>query len=695
LNFIPLYHFAAFITCIWMILFIILRSAATREKYISIALICLFAVWSLAYCLIHLSPTLETAMVWVNISSIGWCPFIGVCLWFYACIAKKNSQLPYRMGIITAFLFSLFFIYQQWSGNLVKVVFASYGWSGVWSDTIYSWLFIIYILTSCFFLIHIMYQMETKATTANQKLQSRILIFTAVITIILGSTTDIILPVLHITIIPQIADIFLIIWAAGIVFSVTEYGFVVLTPEKASDNIISTISDSLILLDVNGKIVMANWAATRLLGVSKKELKQLDLNSFLAKPGDSNLFTPDNLKRCNILNSETYLRNREGILFPSLISTSIVKDKLNSATGFIILIKDITEVKKVESELKTGKELYGLLMETTPNAMLIVDQKSTITSANKLFYSAFNCQDETIISKPLVDILNIPELNQALADTREKDKKLPAFEFRYQLNSRIKIFMCNVIQLQNSIIIAFTDVSTEREKQEKLYLTDRLVSVGEMASGVAHEINNPLTGIMGLSQLLLEEDLPDNVKQDLQTIYGESRRAAAIVKNLLSFARKHTPTKDPIQLNDIIEDVLKLRAYEQSVLNIKVDKKLDQELPTVLADQTQIQQVFINLILNAESAMVEAHNRGQLTIISEKTDGIVKISFCDDGPGIPMNHLPRIFDPFFTTKDVGKGTGLGLSICYGIVTSHGGKIYAHSEPEKGSTFIIELPVQPN
>ena len=247
-------------------------------------------------------------------------------------------------------------------------------------------------------------------------------------------------------------------------------------------------------------------------------------------------------------------------------------------------------------------------------------------------------------------------------------------------------------ELQHQAVKLNQEINERKRIEEQLIMTDRLASIGELVSGIAHELNNPLSNIVGFSQLLTEENPPEYIKKDLDIVNNEAKRACDIVNNLLTFARKHAPVKQVSHLSKIIDEVLKLRAYEQRVNNIKVKTHFASNLPEIMVDYFQIQQVFFNIIINAESAMLEAHNHGVLTITTERIGNFIITSFADDGPGINEKNIDRIFDPFFTTKDVGKGTGLGLSICHGIVNEHNGKIYAKSELGKGTTFTIEIPI---
>jgi CheY-like chemotaxis protein len=214
-----------------------------------------------------------------------------------------------------------------------------------------------------------------------------------------------------------------------------------------------------------------------------------------------------------------------------------------------------------------------------------------------------------------------------------------------------------------------------------------------MAAGIAHEINNPLTGVIGFSELLAErQDLPVEVKEDLKIIYDGSHRVKDIVRRMLTFSRQTKPVRASANINELINATLDLRSYVLRTANIEVVKHLDPDLPSVVADPGQLQQVFLNLIVNAEYAMKQAHDGGTLTITTEKRDKHVFISFKDDGLGISPEVQAKLFNPFFTTKDIGEGTGLGLSLSRSIILEHGGTIAVESELGAGTIFVITLPI---
>ncbi len=236
------------------------------------------------------------------------------------------------------------------------------------------------------------------------------------------------------------------------------------------------------------------------------------------------------------------------------------------------------------------------------------------------------------------------------------------------------------------------DTTDDKALRLQLLQTEKLAAIGELVSGVAHELNNPLTSVLGYAQLLQAADVAPEIRDDLRTIYQEAQRSAKIIENLLTFARKETSEKHYTDINQVLKDTLKLRAYQLKVDDVELLSELDENLPWTMAAPHQLQQAFLNLINNAHQAVMGSLGQRCLILRTETDGKVIRVLIMDNGPGIPEEHIGKIFDPFFTTKDVGQGTGLGLSIAFGIVQEHGGRIWAESEPNKGTTSIVELPI---
>ena len=234
-----------------------------------------------------------------------------------------------------------------------------------------------------------------------------------------------------------------------------------------------------------------------------------------------------------------------------------------------------------------------------------------------------------------------------------------------------------------------------RDIYHQLLQAEKMAALGQTISGVAHELNNPLATIHSWAERLTErETLDPAVRRGLDTILSESQRAARIVRNLLTFARKRQTTRAMVDVNQVVRETVALRAYEQHVSNVTIIDALAAGLPQVFADGYQVQQVLLNLIINAEQAMLSANGRGILVVRTwhDPAQEAVVLEINDDGPGIPDDLQPKIFDPFFTTKEVGQGTGLGLTVAYAIVHEHGGRIRLESRLGRGASFFVELPV---
>ncbi|MBM3173341.1 MAG: PAS domain S-box protein, partial [Chloroflexi bacterium] len=483
--------------------------------------------------------------------------------------------------------------------------------------------------------------------------------------------------------------------------------------EERYRTIIEDMDEGYFELDLAGNFTVTNDANCRNVGYTRKELIGMnyskvvvDENPEAVRLGLKRMFKTGQPS----LGLHRKVLRKDGTIRLAEISTFPLRGGDGKITGFRGIGWDITERKRAEETLRESEEKYRTILSKIEDSYFEVDLAGNLTFVNEatcrsLGYSSreellgMNYRDFTVEE----DIRHLYQAFNRVYTTGEPDKGFP-WVIRKDGSRGFAEATISLVRNEKGEIVGFRGVGrdiTERKKAEehrrqlelKAQVSSRLASVGEMSAGVAHEINNPLTAVTGYAQLLLDrEDIPPDARKDLAAINDGARRVAGIVQRLLTFSRQTKPERKYVDINQLIESTLVLRAYHLRTNNIKVTTSLALDLPQTMADPGQIQQVLLNLIVNAEMEMKSAHGKGRLTITTEKSDGTIKICVKDDGPGIKPELMDRIFDPFFTTKEVGEGTGLGLSLCYGIVAEHNGKIYAESKTGKGATFIVELPV---
>jgi two-component system, NtrC family, sensor kinase len=367
---------------------------------------------------------------------------------------------------------------------------------------------------------------------------------------------------------------------------------------------------------------------------------------------------------------------------------------------------------RLYQEVKGSEERYRDLFANAYDLIFTLDRQLHILSINKVGSALAGYTEEQLRGRPLRDIAAADAWDEA--EPRFADllmgRAIQPFELQLRRHDDERVLLEVSARLVNdggtakSIHCIARNLTERRRLEEQLIHSEKLSAIGQLVAGVAHELNNPLTSISGYTQLMLRDtSLRDDVLSDLKHINIQAERAARIVQNLLVFAREHKPERRMVNLNEEFRNTLSLRAYQLRVDNITVLNQIEPELPLTVADPFQIQQVMLNLINNAHQAMTERGGPGSLTLRTFVTslpagdNGIttppmVVLSVGDNGVGIPARDLKRIFDPFFTTKPVGQGTGLGLSICFGIVQEHGGRIWAESELDVGTTVYVALPL---
>ena len=365
------------------------------------------------------------------------------------------------------------------------------------------------------------------------------------------------------------------------------------------------------------------------------------------------------------------------------------------------LEKRAEENEKLFELVTKSKEEWVATFDAIQDLISIHDKDYRILKINKALARKFNSQPEDLIGSRCFELLynctapkcNCPHTRTlktgAIADAEVDDM---VFEGTYKVTT-FPVYN-DAGEVWASVHVA-RDITQEKMLREQLLHAEKLSSVGKLVAGIAHELNNPLMGIMGFSQILMDtpgDKKLDDIKDKLRKIYHESLRTAKIVQNLLTFARAKKTEREYHSVNDILKHTVELREYSLKANNIEVALDLDEGVPKTMVDLFQLQQVFINIMNNAEDAMVARKGKGRLEIRTRRNRRKIEIAFRDDGPGIPKEIIHKVFDPFFTTKDVGKGTGLGLSITHGIITEHGGTIDIAAAEEGGAVVTIELPV---
>jgi PAS domain S-box-containing protein len=470
--------------------------------------------------------------------------------------------------------------------------------------------------------------------------------------------------------------------------------------------------DGLCVMDETMKVLLVNEATARIFGFESAE-EVLEVNPFDFIPSQERervleTITKDMFENDKKQANEFQLVNKAGKeVWISAVGAVV---EYQGKPAGLISFRDITERKRAEEALRQSEEKHRTILEEMDEGYYEQDLASNLTFVNDSMSRLLGYSREELIGmdyRVYVPAHDVKRRYEAWNKVYRTGKPLRWISLgNIRKDGTLRFVEDSVLPLRNDKgeIIGFRGVSHDvtqrkqaeeerRQLEQKAQVTSRLASVGEMAAGVAHEINNPLTGVIGYAQLLMDRgDIPSDIRSDLAAINDGAQRVASIVKRLLVFSRQVKPERRDVDINELIESTLALRAYHLRVNNIKVTIQLAPDLPETVADPGQIQQVLLNLIVNAETEMKLARGKGKLLIKTEKVDNTIRISFKDNGPGIAKKNLDRIFDPFFTTREVGQGTGLGLSLCHGIVAEHNGKIYAESKPGKGATFIVELPV---
>jgi two-component system NtrC family sensor kinase len=471
--------------------------------------------------------------------------------------------------------------------------------------------------------------------------------------------------------------------------------------ERRYHELFDNIQEGLFFCSPDGRFIEVNDALVRMLGRSSRdELLHCDPREEVFPSAEHHRELFDEMERQGALrNREAVLKRKDGGVVHVLINAFAVPGAHGRISQYRGLMLDISGLKNYQAELQRERDFSGKILNNTQSLILVADTAGLVSYANRR-WQVMGYEQSAILGKSLEALVAAPSTgffrdaySAVLSGGQVDNLEVQVLH----ADRRVGQFSVNLSPMRDdqgnvsSIVVVMSDVTDAATLQSKLMHAEKMAAVGQLVSGVAHEVNNPLTAILGFADLLMENaEIPETARKDLRVILQEAQRTKQIVQNLLSFARQMPPQRKPVQLNPILKRTIQLRSYDLQSRGVAVTENLRDHLPFVIGDSHQLQQVFLNILNNAYDAVRENTQGPRIEIATACNQDFVEVSFRDNGQGI--SNPERVFDPFFTTKRVGEGTGLGLSICYGIVKEHGGEILCWNNADsEGATFTVRFP----
>jgi len=474
--------------------------------------------------------------------------------------------------------------------------------------------------------------------------------------------------------------------------------------EARFTELFETLQEGIYIVTPEDKILEVNPALVRMLGYSsKEELMSKRVSEVFVDESQRASIVREVSHEASPHGHELTLYRKDGQPVYCLNTASAVRDNSGRVIRFQGALVDITERRAIEKQLHQQQEFARRLVDSFPDLIFVVDTERRYNFVSSKFKEVLGYDPTEVIGLTFGERTHVddrPAMMALFDDLVTGKQNFASIEVRVRhKQGEWRSLKCNFSPLFDEhgkiegAVVSGRDVTEVKRLETQLIQAEKLAAMGQMLAGVAHELNNPLTAILGASELLRErQGVDDNTKRQLEMTHRQARRAARIVQNLLEFSRPASPQKKTLDLNVVIDRTLQLHDHSLRRNNVEVEFQSVPGFPLIVGDANQLIQIFLNLISNAEQAIREARPSGRIQIRLGRSGNRVSATVQDDGIGIPPEVLPKLFDPFFTTKRPGGGTGLGLSICMSIVREHGGNIEASSLPAGGAAFTVTLPV---
>jgi signal transduction histidine kinase len=687
--------------------YVMWRAPGLRRGIAFAVLAACFAVWSAALLLAH-DPTAPwtVARTAYDLTAVGWASFAPACFWFALAFAGRRLSSRWHAVAITAP--AAVFMVQQWRGVIADgYVRTAWGWAYDPSDSPWTYAYYAYYTIVVGLALVVMLDYRKRSTDRHARRQAAIVVLMALPPFVAASLTDITLPRLGYHAIPNIAPAFLLVWMAGVAIAIVRYRFLQITPENAAGEILASMADGVLLVDLDGRVARANAAATELLAPR------------VPVPGAAlaELATPAEVAEGMIV---TAVPDGERIVS---VTVSGVHDRNGAAVGSICLLRDVTARELVARSLREARdELEDRVKERTRELDVAYDELERFSRTLGAMLAAFDAihkggtlaevgktvanaiprglaRDNARGCRVVIDD-DVHESDGFVASDSVATAEVSAAG---KTRGRIEIHLASVgallaeeARMLQAIAIELGQSIDGIALRQALAQSERLASMGLLAAGVAHEINNPLAYVIaGLSEIQQQAGRTDVdralVRERADEALDGARRIARIVRDLGSFAR----ARDEHLVIDVGGPIEAAIAIARNQLRHRTSLLVEPGEPaSVRADPGRLTQVVLNLLINALHALTGREN-AEVGVSWSATDTEVRIAVRDNGVGIAPDDLAQVFDPFFTRKRLGQGSGLGLAISHGIVTAAGGRIEVTSELGVGTRFTIVLPRAPD
>jgi PAS domain S-box-containing protein len=471
--------------------------------------------------------------------------------------------------------------------------------------------------------------------------------------------------------------------------------------ERRFTELFESLQEGVYISTAEGKLVEANAALARMLGYEQTdELLAISPGALNVGPDKPPELGRSSSDQGTQRTREISLRRKDGSAGIFLDTSRAVWDPSGKIIRYQGTLVDISERRAMEKALQRQEEFQRYLLESFPDLILVIDREERYSFVSSRIHDQLGYSPEDLLGKKVGEqVEQSPQFVELYREVISGAKKFGFCEYdaRHRDGNwrTVRASASPLYDAENKVsgvIMSARDITVEKKLENQIIQSERLAAMGQMIGGFAHELNNPLTSILGVTELLQDDEgASEGVRKHLAILQQQARRSVEIVQNLLYFSRPPVAGRSAININELVQRTLHLHAYSLRKSNITVDFLPEPSLPLVYGDPHQLMQVFLNLVMNGEQAIREVREGGTLLIRAGQTEGCVAVMFQDDGPGIPAEIIDNIFDPFYTTKRPGRGTGLGLSICKAILREHGGNVEVKSGPVGGAVFTVSLP----